>query len=212
MKITTNFTNHILVKAYTTSEWDVCNFAIINVDKHLIDVFSKGLDAVQKIHADDDFQYVAYHNSFIDFYVAGDDFDLDQFLEGKSWSFVEFEEDETCEQLFEVLQNKFDLHILKVYGDNQVCWSVWEKYTNEEFYTSEIPADKIIEKSMKREMKDDVESIFINLMDRMEMNIPDNCEDIVQYIYEDILETEDPINWSEDDVVIGFRRWIESRT
>lgn len=152
MKITTNFTNHILVKAYTTSEEDVCNFAIINVNKHLIDILSKGQDVVQKIHANNDLLYVAYLNNSINFYVAKDDFNLDQFLEGKSWSFVEFEENETCEQLFEVLQNKFDLHILKVYRDNQVCWSVWEKYTNEEFYTSEMPADKIIEKNMKRDM------------------------------------------------------------
>lgn len=149
MKTTINFTNHILVKAYTTSEWDVCNFAIINVDKHLIDVFRKGQDVLQKIHADDDLLYVAYHNSSIDFCVARNGFNPDQFLKGRSWSFVEFEEGESYEQLFGVLQNKFDLHILKVYGDNRVCWSVWEKYTNEEFFTSEIPADKIIEKSMK---------------------------------------------------------------
>ncbi len=64
----------------------------------------------------------------------------------------------------------------------------------------------------KYKMKDDIETIFINLIDRMEMIIPDNCEDIVQYIYEDVLETADPINWSEDDVVIGFRKWIESKT
>lgn len=146
MKITTNFTNHILVKAYTTSEWDICNFAIIDVDKHLIDILSKGQDVVQKIHADNDLLYVAYLNNSINFYVARDGFNLDQFLEDKSWSFVEFGESETCEQLFEVLQNKFDLPILKVYRDNQICWSLWEKYTNEEFFTSEIPADKIIEK------------------------------------------------------------------
>ena len=60
-------------------------------------------------------------------------------------------------------------------------------------------------------MKDDVEYIFINLITRMEMDIPENYEDIVQYIYEDVLETSDSINWSVDDVVIGFRRWIESR-
>lgn len=146
MKITTNFTNHILVRAYTTSEWYICNFAIIDVDKHLIDILSKGQDVVQKIHADNDLLYVAYLNNSINFYIARDDFNLDQFLEDKSWSFVEFGESETCEQLFEVLQNKFDLPILKVYRDNQICWSLWEKYTNEEFFTSEIPADKIIEK------------------------------------------------------------------
>lgn len=64
----------------------------------------------------------------------------------------------------------------------------------------------------KYKMKDDIERIFINLITRMEMDIPENYEDIVQYIYEDVLETADLINWSVGDVVIGFRRWIESRT
>lgn len=60
--------------------------------------------------------------------------------------------------------------------------------------------------------KDGIERIFINLIARMEMDIPENYEDIVQYIYEDVLETADSRNWSIDDVIIGFRRWIESKT
>ena len=66
---------------------------------------------------------------------------------------------------------------------------------------------------MKSEYRKDViEYIFIKLIARMEMEIPENYEDIVQYIYEDILETADLTNWSVGDVVIGFRRWIESKT
>ena len=43
------------------------------------------------------------------------------------------------------------------------------------------------------------------------MNIPDNFEDIVQFIYEDVCETADVDNWNDSDVIIGFRRWIESK-
>lgn len=63
----------------------------------------------------------------------------------------------------------------------------------------------------KYKMKDNIERIFLNLIARMEMDIPENYEDIVQYIYEDVLETADPINWSVGDVVTGFRRWIEDK-
>ena len=63
----------------------------------------------------------------------------------------------------------------------------------------------------KCKMKDLVEYLFIKLIARMEMDIPENYEDIVQYIYEDVLEKADPINWSASDVVIGFRRWIEDQ-
>lgn len=63
----------------------------------------------------------------------------------------------------------------------------------------------------KYKMKDNIERIFLNLIARMEMDIPENYEDIVQYIYEEVLETADPIHWSVGDVVIGFRRWIEDK-
>ena len=60
------------------------------------------------------------------------------------------------------------------------------------------------------EKKDAIESILISLWARMGMDIPSNYENIVQYVYEDVCDTADPENWSEGDVAIGFRRWIES--
>jgi hypothetical protein len=59
-------------------------------------------------------------------------------------------------------------------------------------------------------MRDDVERMVINIFTRIGCDIPDNWEDIVQFIYEDILETADKDNWHSGDVAIGFRRWIES--
>lgn len=60
------------------------------------------------------------------------------------------------------------------------------------------------------EKKDEIETIWINEITKMGMDIPENFEDIVQFIYEDVCETADPVNWGDTDVVIGFRRWIES--
>lgn len=61
------------------------------------------------------------------------------------------------------------------------------------------------------EKKDFIEDKFINLVTKIGMDLPDNYEDIVQYIYEDVCETADELNWNDSDIVIGFRRWIESR-
>jgi len=65
-------------------------------------------------------------------------------------------------------------------------------------------------KNWTTEKKDEIERRFINLLTKIGMNIPDNFEDIVQYIYEDVCETADE-NWNDSDIVIGFRRWIESK-
>ena len=61
------------------------------------------------------------------------------------------------------------------------------------------------------EKKDEIENIFINQMAAFGIDLPENYEEIVQFIYEDVCETADPVNWNDDDVRIGFRRWIESQ-
>jgi hypothetical protein len=61
------------------------------------------------------------------------------------------------------------------------------------------------------EKKDEIERRFINLITRIGMDIPDNYEDIIQYIYEDVCETADENYWNDSDIAIGFRRWIESK-
>lgn len=60
------------------------------------------------------------------------------------------------------------------------------------------------------EKKYEIEVILVNMLTKIDMDIPDNFEDIVQYCYEDVCETADPNNWSNGDVTIAFRRWIES--
>lgn len=59
-------------------------------------------------------------------------------------------------------------------------------------------------------MRDDVERMVIDIFTRIGCDVPDNLEVIVQFIYEDILETADKNNWHSGDVAIGFRRWVES--
>ncbi len=61
------------------------------------------------------------------------------------------------------------------------------------------------------EKKDQIEKMLITMWAALGMDIPSNFEDIVQYCYEDICETADLENWSDGDVVIAFRRWIEDQ-
>jgi hypothetical protein len=60
--------------------------------------------------------------------------------------------------------------------------------------------------------KKEIELRLINLITKIGMDIPENFEEIVQFIFEDVCETADPINWSDGDIAIGFRRWIESKS
>ena len=58
--------------------------------------------------------------------------------------------------------------------------------------------------------KDEIESLLIDIFDRIGIETPSNFEDITQFVFEDVCDTADKDNWNDDDVAIGFRRWIES--
>jgi hypothetical protein len=59
------------------------------------------------------------------------------------------------------------------------------------------------------EKKGEIETILIDMFDRIGIQTPSNYEDIVQFCYEDVCETADPIDWNNDDVLIAFKRFIE---
>ena len=59
--------------------------------------------------------------------------------------------------------------------------------------------------------KDEIESLLIDIFDRINIDVPSNIEDITQFVFEDVCDTADPVNWHSGDVAIGFRRWIESQ-
>jgi superfamily II helicase len=59
--------------------------------------------------------------------------------------------------------------------------------------------------------KDNIEKTLIMLYARIGIDIPNNHEDITQYVFEDVCETADPDDWHSGDVSIGFRRWIEAQ-
>jgi len=61
-------------------------------------------------------------------------------------------------------------------------------------------------------VKDNVEKQLIYLYTKkMGIDIPENHEDITQYVYEYILDVVGVGNYSDQDIAIGFRQWIENK-
>jgi hypothetical protein len=60
--------------------------------------------------------------------------------------------------------------------------------------------------------KDAIERDLINLyVHKIGIDIPENHEDITQDVYEYILDVVGVENYSDQDIAIGFRQWIEKR-
>lgn len=56
----------------------------------------------------------------------------------------------------------------------------------------------------------EITASVIDIFDRIGIETPSNLEDITQFVFEDVCDTADGDDWNNDDVAIGFRRWIES--
>lgn len=57
----------------------------------------------------------------------------------------------------------------------------------------------------------DVEAILLIMYAKIGMDRPANHDEILSFVVDDVQETADPVNWSDSDVAIAFRRWIESK-
>ena len=58
----------------------------------------------------------------------------------------------------------------------------------------------------------DVQAILYIMYASIGMDKPLNHEDILSFVANDVMETADPVNWSNGDVAIAFRRWLESKS
>ena len=115
----------------------------------------------------------------------------------------------------EVVTNMGIVGIVKKQDDDGVTIALSnleDEYVEEYVYFENIEKiDGVTPKFASTAMKDEIELQLIQLFGYIGMDIPSNYEDIVQYIYEDILDAADVDNWNHSDVVIGFRRYIESK-
>lgn len=141
MKLSDVPTNRILLKAGTVSEWDCCDFAIIDCSGWKQRT-GKWLEAARRFEAREGLISFRFYDNCVDFYTSQQDEEA-ILPEGKQWAFVHLEEGE--EESFGRPETRMEAASLVLYPDGSGFYKAYGKYTNEEFYTEEIPIGKILE-------------------------------------------------------------------
>ena len=57
--------------------------------------------------------------------------------------------------------------------------------------------------------KNDIEFNLYHMFQCIGMDRPDNYQELVDFVYDDVCETADPDDWNDSDISIAFRRFIE---
>jgi hypothetical protein len=143
MKISEQPTSHILVKAHCHSEWDNCNFAIINCGDGWAEDVAKRMDSTRHLDTDTDFFSAKYFDCGVSFYVSKEE--LDELLPaGKDWAFVELEEDEESD--FTEPETMLDCYEMVLFKEGKGRYQAIGEYTGEEFHTEDLPLREIIKR------------------------------------------------------------------
>jgi hypothetical protein len=142
MKISEQPTSHILVRAHCDSEWDCCDFAIIDCGKGWAEEIAQRLDTARHLHENPGFFSTRYLDCSASFYSSTDDETDDELPKDKDWAFVELEEGE--EETFDEPESYLDMYTLTLYQDGSGRYMASGKYTNEDFYTENLPFAEII--------------------------------------------------------------------
>jgi hypothetical protein len=77
-------------------------------------------------------------------------------------------------------------------------------------YKEKYGITKSYTQALNKAKRDEVETGFISFIGSMNMELPENYDDIVQYIFEYIIKLPKE-NWGEEDIIFGFQHWIESK-
>lgn len=103
----------------------------------------------------------------------------------------------------------------RIYTSN---WSsVPKKYEQQNYYNKNLDSkiEQFISDNRKTTEIDitmwaKINVCLIDNFDRMSMPLPDNYEDIMDYVYWDIYNSVNREDWDVNKVCFSFRKWIES--
>lgn len=143
MKRAEKATDTILVRAYTNSEWDRCDFAIVHCGEVWRNIIRKRMEAIQTISEDSELCSVRYYGASVDFFQTEDE-DILKLLEQEDWTFIEMDEDE--ERTHSSPENRLDTYRLSIFPKGGFMYSAFGKYTGEEFWTEELPLADIADR------------------------------------------------------------------
>lgn len=136
---------YILIRAFTDSEWDNCDFAVIHTTAIWKKTLKERIGKAAAFKEDTNFYHLSYWGSPEGFYKDPEDETqwADAILQQDDWCFIELEEG-TLDKLL-IPENKLGVYQMIVDKNGAVYYKAYGEYSGEEFYTAEFTAADLLE-------------------------------------------------------------------
>ncbi|MHA4895779.1 hypothetical protein ACXZ1K_13580 [Pedobacter sp. PWIIR3] len=143
MKKSDKPTPYILVKAYTTSEWDTCDFAIVHITEEWKTDMAKRVKLLEPLTEINDFFNVSFWDAPEGFFLYPPKSKVASFLpREEDWCYIVTDENEI--ERLTIPENRLDGEQLILLHKNAAYYKGYGKHTSEEFCTAELNVTDII--------------------------------------------------------------------
>jgi len=121
----------IVIKAFTDSEYDYCDYALIKYSENFIEEIVKYLKNIPN----ESFIKASFRTPICDFYCFDNEIITEQNIIEKPY-IIELSEEELNK--LNVPESILELYRYHVYKEGSIYFSAYGKYTGEEFFTKEF--------------------------------------------------------------------------
>jgi hypothetical protein len=141
MKQSTTPTPFIMVRAYTTSEWDNCDFVIFQITDNWLETLQNRATKLELFKQDTDFDSAGWFDWPLGFFVDLPE-ELAEVLSEEGWLFIETSDDE-INKLAQP-ENALDLYQIRICAGGTFQYVANGKYSGEVFYTESISISRLL--------------------------------------------------------------------
>jgi hypothetical protein len=149
MKLSETKTDWMILKASTNSEWDSCDFVLVQLTPAYINTLKERSNLARSFLENTDLYSLVFWDGPKGWYRYAEENSesMEMFSDGViTWSFIEFEDDGERDAFVQPEQ-RIDIRQMEVYKDGEARFTGAGKYTDEDFWTSEFSIDALIPKN-----------------------------------------------------------------
>ena len=143
MQKSTTATEHLIIRAFTHSEWDNCAFAIMHISDSYRKELAKRLSLMEHFEKNTDLYNHTYWDSPSGYFVS-DELIQDVLDDSEDWAFVELSSEEM--ETFEEPETKLGCHTFELSRYGAACFRAFGEYSNELFGTAEFRIREVLDR------------------------------------------------------------------
>ena len=148
----------IIVKAFTDSDWDYCDYALIRLDgSNTIGKIQEQQKAISNLMNDsrgimNSFCKMCFYTHIVDFYCFDEEIITEEETNLEKPYIIDLSE----EQLQKLLtpEARLELHKYELYSYNSLRFTAYGKYSGDEFYTDDFDIVSLIKDKAKKPLDD----------------------------------------------------------